>query len=109
MTMVAIARLIRPPPSRHDCGPRQTGRNEAIAASADQIGPAGFQERFAHLEMVFRLEVLQKRSLELAISQLPGRVHLLAGERVNAGLIHALGNIWGHLDIVQYAVATTGP
>jgi len=37
---------------------------------------------------------------------LPGDVML--AERVQSGIIHARGDVRGHLDIVQYTVATTG-
>src|SRR5438046_2890936 len=42
------------------------GRDEGVAAGADQVGAAGLLERLADLEVVLRLEELHQGSLQLS-------------------------------------------
>ena len=53
------------------------GRDQAVAAVADQVLPAGLDQRLADLEVVLRLEELHQRPLQLAVAQVPGDVDLL--------------------------------
>jgi hypothetical protein len=43
--------------------------------------------------VVLRLEELHQRPLQLAVAQVTGDVHLLLGERVEAGVEHARGDV----------------
>ena len=65
------------------------GGDEAVAAAADQVGAASLQKRFADLEVVLGLEVLQERPLELAVAQVASHVDFLAGEGVQACVVRA--------------------
>ena len=69
--------------------PRRLGRDQAVAAAADQVRAAGLLQGVADLEIVLRLEELQERPLQLAVAQVAGDEDLLAAERVDAGVVHA--------------------
>src|SRR5436853_7884546 len=44
--------------------------NQGIAAGADQILATGLLQRLAHLKIVFRLEELHQRALQLTVMQI---------------------------------------
>ena len=72
--------------------------NQTVAAVADQIVAAGLLERFADLEIVLRLEELQQGALQAAVAEVLGDVDRLHGERIDAGVVHAGGDVergWG--------------
>jgi hypothetical protein len=56
-------------------------RDQGVAASADQVSPAGLDDRVTDLEPVLRLEELHERPLQLAVPQVPGHSNRLAGHR----------------------------
>src|SRR5579875_885681 len=82
MVMVVTGRLVRPPPSGFDGLFRRMGRDEAIAAVADEVGPSRLDQRFPHREVILRLEELHERSLHLAVFHSLGDIHFLPGKRI---------------------------
>ena len=68
---------IGPPATLVERLPWAAARDQAVAAAADQVLPAGLLERLAHLEVVLRLEELHQRPLHLAVAQVLGDVDLL--------------------------------
>jgi hypothetical protein len=59
--------------------------------------PGGFSAAAGgpHLEVVLRLEELEQGPLQLAIAEVSRGVNLLAGERVDARVVHARGDVSG--------------
>ena len=80
------------------------GGDEAVAAIADEIFPAGLDERLADFEIVFGLEELEQRALELAVAKFLGDMHWLFGERVHAGVVHAGRDIERRWDEILHLI-----
>ena len=72
---------------------RRLGRYQRVAARADQVVPARGQQGLADLEVIFRLEELKQRPLQLAVSQVARDVDFLTGERVEPGVVHTGGDV----------------
>src|SRR5258708_2317333 len=89
MIMVGTGRLIRPPRSRLEGRLRRLDGDEAVTARADQVLSPRMNQGFPHLEVVLGLEELKQGPLHLAIPQVTGDVHALAGERVESGEVNA--------------------
>ncbi len=93
--MVAVCFLIRPLSPRLDGRLRRLGWYQRVAAGADQVGAARCLQGFADLEVIFRLEELKQRPLQLAVSQVARDVDFLTGERVEPGVVHTGGDVAG--------------
>ncbi len=81
---------------------RRSGRDECITAAADQVCPPRLFQRLADLEVVLRFEELHERPLQLAVPQLAGHIDLLLRERIEAGVVHARGDVLAYLHKDQY-------
>src|SRR5207237_4635343 len=65
-----------------------------------------FDERLAHLEVILRLEELQESALKFAVAQGAGDIDRLLREWIDAGIVHARGDVeWGR-DEVLHLVGT---
>ena len=109
MVMVALGDLIGPPPPCLDGGLGRVSRDQAVAPVPAEVALTRLEQGLPHHEVVLGLEELHQRPLHLPVAQPSCDVNLLARQRVQSGVIHARGDIRGHLDRVQHTVATTGP
>src|SRR6188768_2398202 len=65
----------------------RTAGDERIATIANQVRALRLPQRFANLEIVFRLEELHQRSLEFPIAKLAGNIDRLFREWVDPRVI----------------------
>jgi hypothetical protein len=79
--LVAARCSVGLPASRFKRFLRRVGRDQAIAARADEVLPAGLDQGFPHREPVLRLENLYQRPLQLAALKSFCHIGFLAGER----------------------------
>src|SRR5262249_12902639 len=89
---VVMVRVISPTPARLDRFLRRLCRDQSLAP-ADQVLPLRLDQRLPPLAVILRLEELQQGSLHLAVAQVLGDINGLLGKRVDAGVVHAGGNI----------------
>ena len=82
------------------------GWNECVAPLANQVGAASLKQGGSYIEPVFRLEKLQKGTLLFAIFQSLYHLNLFSGHRIDAGVVHASGNIKGGRNEVLNLVGT---
>ena len=66
--------------------------NQAVAALADQVRPAGVISTPANFEIVFRLEELHERPLHQPVLQAVRRC-IVFRERIDSRVIHAGGHV----------------
>ena len=69
--------------------------NETIAASADQITTARFQEGSSNGVIILAFEKLHQCPLHFSITKVPRDVNLLLGNGVESGVVHARGDVEG--------------
>src|SRR5262249_48700754 len=103
--VVAADRRVGPLPPRSQGFFGRLRRDQGVTAGADQVLPSGLLQSLAHLEVILRLEQLHQRSLQLAVAQIAGDEDLLAGERVDASVVHARRDVTGHLHKIRISGA----
>src|SRR4051794_39730067 len=75
---------------------RRVGRDQGIAAGADQLLPPCLLKGLADLEVILGLEELEQGALELAVAEVAGDVDLFARERVEFRVVHAGRDVAAH-------------
>src|SRR5262245_53505676 len=90
---VALDRAVRGSPPRLQGFFWRGGRNQAIAAAANQVLTSCFDQGFTNGEPVCGLEKLHQRTLHLAVPHVLGDLDRLLGERVNSRVVKACGDV----------------
>src|SRR5262249_47115237 len=99
---VSVGRLGRFPALRGERLGRGRGGDEALLAAADEIAPAGVDQRLVHDEPVARLEELHERALRLTVAKLLDGLDRRHRQRVDAGVIDARGDVHRRRDEVLH-------
>lgn len=77
-------------------------RDQAVAAASDEVLPPGLDKCFPDGKPSIRFEKLHQRPLQFAISQVAGDIDLLYRERINAGVLHAGGDVEGDVTLHEF-------
>ena len=84
----------------------RTGRDQTVAALADQIGAIDRSKRFADFEIILGFEELHQRALGFAIAKGFCNVDGFEIERIQSRVVHAGGYVerrWDEvLDLIRF-------